>query len=143
MILLITLRILFILKWTLQASGIVISTALWPSAEEGWALPLLAVIFLILPEAVMWIALWISNGIAAIHARQHSKDDHVQKIPVFSERLLTASFYAYVLILTAIAAMLGCFLKISILSGAVAIFFCFYQFDKLNHFIKKYLDINI
>lgn len=135
------MRVLLILKCLLQIIGIVISSiaiSFDPSVEMG-VVGLFAMPFLLIPELIMGLALWISKGVSSIKNARDPSDRPIVTVPVFGETVMRLSFYFYVVILMSIALLLGGFLETPILYSGMTLFGCLIWHKELRGFSDRYL----
>lgn len=132
----ILLRLLALLKWFFQSSGIVISLFIISSSSDPESMALLSIVLIVLSELIMGSFLWIFRGVCSVCEREGSK-----KIAVFGSGALLFSNFHYIASLASLGLSMGLFMGIPILFGGVVLVACLFFIDKIKILTNRYFQI--
>jgi hypothetical protein len=131
----IVLRLLVLLKWGFQSSGIVLSFFILSSSDADFV-AIVSTVLIILPELIMGSFLWIFRGVSSVCERGGSN-----RVSVFGSGALLFSSFHYIASLSSLGLSIGQFMEIPILLCGVALISCFFFLKKIKTITNLYLNI--
>lgn len=132
----IVLRLLILLKWFFQSSGIVLSFFILSSNRDADFIAIASAVLIILPELIMGSFVWIFRGVCSVCETEGSN-----RVPVFGNGALFFSRFHYIAAFSSLGLSLGQFMEIPILFCGLVLIACFFIFEKIKVLINCYLNI--
>lgn len=130
------LRLLALLKWFFQSSGIVLSFFVLYSIREAEFIAIASIVLIVLPELIMGSFLWIFRGVCSVYEREDSK-----KIPVYGSGALLFSNFHYIACLTSLGLSTGLFMGIPILLGGIVLVANLFFLDRIKILTNRYFQV--
>ena len=84
----IILRLLILVKWTIQSAGIVLSLFIFSSSSDVQLIAFFSLIMIILPELVMGSFIWIFRGVSSVCRTKEAQD-----VPILGKTALAVCFF--------------------------------------------------
>jgi len=130
------LRLLALLKWFFQSSGIILSLFILSFNRDAEFMAIASIVLIVIPELIMGSFLWIFRGVYSV-----CKKEGFEKNPVFGSGALTFSIYHYITSLASLGLSIGLFMEIPILLSGIVLVASLFLLDKIKLLTNLYFQI--